>query len=210
MKFEQKRFRLTGVTPILGSSPMDKEIFSNYIATKGKTPEEKRRGQEDVDDVIDGMDKVTGFYRDHVTGNIILKDYQIKGFFKEAGKALKDSIGIGSIVSKIDNYVFITDRNISVTRDGEALSEVDGYLERPLRGETAQGPRVSLAKSEMINEGWVLEFTVKVLENKATAKSVALSMDVIEEFLSYGELKGLLQWRNGGYGSFTFEEIPME
>lgn len=210
MKFEEKRFRLTGLTPLLGSSPMNKEIFSNYIATKGKTPEEKQRGAEDVDDVVDGMDKVTGFYRDHKTGNIILKDYQIKGFFKEAGKALKDSIGIGSVVSKVDNYVFITDRSIALMRDGKPITDIDDYLERPLRGETAQGPRVSLAKSEMINEGWVLEFTVKVLQNKATAKSCALTMSIIEEFLEYGELKGLLQWRNGGYGSFTFEEVPIE
>lgn len=210
MKYEVKRFKLTGTSPLLGSSPMNKQIYSDYIASKGKTEEEKKRGREDVEDIIDGMDKVTGFYRDHETGNIILKAYQIKGFFKEAAKSLKDSIGIASTTSKIDNYVFITEANIPITRCGEVISAPDSYLERPLRGETAQGPRVSLAKSEMIDEGWEVEFTVKVLFNNKTAKSVALDMSVLEQLLEYGQFKGLLQWRNGGYGSFTFEELPLE
>lgn len=34
-----------------------------------------------------------------------------------------------------------------------------------------------------------------------------VDMNVIRELLSYGELKGLLQWRNGGYGRFVYEEI---
>lgn len=32
-------------------------------------------------------------------------------------------------------------------------------------------------------------------------------MGVVEEMLAYGQFKGLLQWRNAGYGSFTVEEI---
>lgn len=207
IKYEEKRFRLTGISPLLGSSPMNKQIFTDYIATKGKTTEEKARGKDDAEDIVDSNDKVTGFYRDRETGNIILKPYQIKGFLKEAAKSLKDSIGLASTTSKIDNLVFIMDKVIPVTRNGQPITAPDDYLERPLRGETAQGPRVSLAKSEMIEEGWQVEFTARVLSNKGSAKSVPLTMEVFEQFLEYGELKGLLQWRNGGYGSFTFEEI---
>lgn len=207
IKYEEKRFRLTGISPLLGSSPMNKQIFTDYIATKGKTAEEKARGKDDAEDIVDSNDKVTGFYRDRETGNIILKPYQIKGFLKEAAKSLKDSIGLASTTSKIDNLVFIMDKVIPVTRNGQPITAPDDYLERPLRGETAQGPRVSLAKSEMIEEGWQVEFTARVLSNKGSAKSVPLTMEVFEQFLEYGELKGLLQWRNGGYGSFTFEEI---
>lgn len=206
MKVEEKKFRLVGLQPLLGGVALDKEIFTKYIATKARDFE-KENAKEDVENVIDENEKVTGFYRDVETGNVIIKGYQIKGFMKEAAKALKDQLGLASCVSKIDNFVFIAEDNIPVMRGGEWIKQPDNFLERPLRGETPQGPRVSLAKSEQICGDWYIDITVKVIENKKTAKSIALDMGVIEELLSYGQFKGLLQWRNAGYGSFRIEEI---
>lgn len=207
MKIVTKKFRLTGIQPILGGVSLDKEIYTKYLATKCKTETEKAAAQLDVENVENTEDKVTGFYRDVETGNVILKGYQVKGFFKEASKALKDQLGLTAYVSKIDNLVFIEEANIPLMRDGKWVENIDGFLERPLRGETAQGPRVSLAKSEMVECDWYIDITVKVIENKKTAKSVEMSMDIIEELLEYGALKGLLQWRNAGYGSFSTEEL---
>ena len=206
MRVEEKKFRLVGLQPLLGGVALDKEIFTKYIATKARDFE-KENAKEDVENVIDENEKVTGFYRDVETGNVIIKGYQIKGFMKEAAKALKDQLGLASCVSKIDNFVFIAEDNIPVMRGGEWIKQPDNFLERPLRGETPQGPRVSLAKSEQICGDWYIDITVKVIENKKTAKSIALDMGVIEELLSYGQFKGLLQWRNAGYGSFRIEEI---
>lgn len=206
MKVEEKKFRLVGLQPLLGGVALDKEIFTKYIATKARDFE-KENAKEDVENVIDENEKVTGFYRDVDTGNVIIKGYQIKGFMKEAAKALKDQLGLASCVSKIDNFVFIAEDNIPVMRGGEWIKQPDNFLERPLRGETPQGPRVSLAKSEQVCGDWYIDITVKVIENKKTAKSVALDMGVVEELLSYGQFKGLLQWRNAGYGSFRIEEI---
>lgn len=199
MKMEKLEVTIKGKQPILGSVSLDKEIFTKYIASKAKD-NEKEKANADVENVIDGAEKTTGFYRDS-KGRPIIKAYQIKGFMKESCKALKDQLGICSCVSKIDNFVFFVEDNINFKCNGKVVKDITGYLERPLRGETAQGPRVSLAKSERIDD-WELTFTIKVLENKKTAKSVALTMDVVKEILSYGELKGLLQWRNAGYGSF--------
>lgn len=206
MKFETMKVRLTGIEGMLGSTPMNKQIYSEYIATKAKTAKQKSDAEADEENVMESDEKgITGFYRDD-DGDIILKAYQVKGFFKEAAKALKDQLSLASCVSKIDNYVFIDERNIKVLdARGIPLKSPHDYLERPLRGETAQGPRVSLAKSEFINEGWQMEFTIKVLENKKTAKSVSMSMDVVKQLLDYGSLKGLLQWRNAGYGTFEYE-----
>ena len=103
--------------------------------------------------------------------------------------------------------MFINETNIPIYRDGKRVEDVDGMLERPLRAETAQGPRVALARSEKIDEGWELEFTIRVVENAGTAKSAPIDLDVIKELLSYGELKGLLQWRNAGFGSFKYEVL---
>lgn len=147
MNFEEKKFRLVGLMPILGSVALDKEVFTKYIASKAKTESELDKALGDVENVADSLDKVTGFYKDVKTGNVILKGYQIKGFLKESAKALKSQLGLSSCVSKIDNFVFIKEANIPLMRDEKWIETPDGYLERPLRGETAQGPRVSIAKS---------------------------------------------------------------
>lgn len=74
-----------------------------------------------------------------------------------------------------------------------------GSCQRPLRGQTAQGERISLANSETIPEGATIEFTVKCL--------VDSYIDVVREWLDYGELRGMGQWRNSGKGRFKWEEV---
>lgn len=210
MKYTEQKFKLTGTSPILGSIAMDKKVFTEYLAMRGKSPEEREKALNDVDNVPEGGEaaenKATGFYRDE-DGNFILKEYQVKGFLKEAARCLKDQLGLVAPVSKIDNYVFIRETNLTIhTKSGETVTSADAILDRPLRAMTAQGPRVALAYSEMVND-WSIEFTLRVLQNEGSKKSVAMTMDVIEELLDYGCLKGLLQWRNGGYGKFTYEKI---
>lgn len=205
MKYSELRVHIKGTDGILGSQPSDKEIYSNFIKSKCKTSEEAERASEDVDGILEADEKgVTGFFRNE-NGEIILKGYQIKGFLKEAGNVLKDQLGIAAAKSKIDNLVFVMERDIPITRNGKTIKEPDKFFERPLRGETAQGPRVFLAKSEYLEKGWEAEFTIRILENKSTKRSEAFSVDIIESILDYGELKGLLQWRNAMYGAFTYE-----
>lgn len=215
MVITKETYRLVGRESLLGSISLDNEIFKEHIATKGKTDEEVERAKKDAENVIAPDDEeqrpVTGFYRDVETGNLIMKAYQVKGFFKEACKALKDQLGIASCVSKVDNFVFIEQSNIPIMRDGEWVQKADSFLERSLRGETARGPRISIAKSEQVEGKWYIDITVSVVENKKTAKSIAMSMNVIEELLMYGKLKGLLQWRNAGHGSFdTYKKVGDE
>lgn len=210
MKYTEQKFKLTGTSPILGSIAMDKKVFTEYLATKGKTEEEKSKAMADVDNVPEGEEvvenKATGFYRDE-DGNFILKEYQVKGFLKEAARCLKDQLHLVAPVSKIDNFVFIQETNLIIyTSTGDTITQSDAILDRPLRAMTAQGPRVALAFSEMLND-WSIEFTLRVIQNEGSKKSAAMTMDVIEELLDYGSLKGLLQWRNGGYGKFTYEAI---
>lgn len=213
MNMEITKFRLKGKTPLLGSICMDEKTYEEYLATKAKTDAERARAADDIKNVKsaeeDENPKATAFYKDEETNNIILKGYQIKGFLKEAAKALKDQIGLASYVSKIDNLVFIDEVNIPLMRNGEWVEHPDGMLERPLRASTAQGPRVALATSEVVYAPWYLDITVKVLQNSKTAKSAALTMDVVKQLLDYGALKGLLQWRNGGYGSFDTEVLEV-
>lgn len=207
MKYVEKKFRLTGTDSLLGSSPSSKEIFSTFLVDKTKTTAERNAAREDVDNIIENDEKgTTIFYRDK-NGGLILKGYHIKGFLKEAAKALKDQVNLKSYLSKVDTYVFVMEKNIPIMRDGEQIMKPDGYLERPLRCETAQGPRVALSKSEEILDPWYVDVTIRVVENAGTAKSAPIDMDMIEGFLDYGVMKGLLQWRNAGHGSFEWEEL---
>lgn len=61
-----------------------------------------------------------------------------------------------------------------------------------------QGERICLANSEVISEGAWFECRIKYPDQYDA---------VVREWLDYGEFKGLGQWRNGGFGRFTWEEI---
>ena len=69
--------------------------------------------------------------------------------------------------------------------------------QRPLRAQTAQGERNSLASSEEIAAGAKLEFSILVMSDDL--------VPAVKEWLSYGKLRGLGQWRNSGKGRFLCE-----
>ena len=97
----------------------------------------------------------------------------------------------------IDGLIFVEERRIPIEFNGEL-----GNCQRPLRAQTAQGERVALAESEMAPAGSTLTFTITTLEDGL--------MPAIEEWLRYGRLRGLGQWRNSGMGRFQFEALPAE
>ena len=201
---KQKTYRLKGLTRILGSQPADPEVRTNYIAHKAA---DQKRGEEENSKLPIDMDKqnLTVFLRDN--GAVCVCDYIIKGFLKEAITVLKAHVGVANGKSKIDNQILIEPAYLHFWRDGEELDVADGDFERPLRAMTMQGPRVSVVASEYLDAGWELTFTLTLVEGCETAKSKALTFDVIEECLNYGQIKGLGQWRNAQNGRFTWEEV---
>ena len=202
---ESRTYKITGITPILGSCPADPEVYTNYVAnkiSKEDASEEAKMLPENLEEK--GM---TGFMR-YSNGGLAVHNHVIKGFLKEALRTLKDQLGLKATDGKVDNLVFIHPYYITF-RDskGELYKEADAYNERPLRATTMQGPRTSLAKSEQLDESWTLEFTVTLVTNGGTKASKALTWESIETALDYGELKGLGQWRNASYGCFTWERV---
>ena len=73
-----------------------------------------------------------------------------------------------------------------------------GVLERPLRAETMQGPRVTLASSEMVPANTYFDCTLTVLAPEI------ITEDLLREWLDYGQFMGFGQWRGGGNGVFKF------
>lgn len=206
-------YELTFTEAVLGSKPSNDEVFSDYIAANkqdGVDPEELEAAKAAQERVKESM---TVFHRmeDNVTP--MVWNYQIKGLAKESCGALRrveDTLSskIASYKTIVDTLIFVAPRKIPlVLPEGGKV----GVLERPLRAETMQGPRVALAKSETVPAGTKLTFTVTFMANRVgkAEKSVNLK-EVFEEWLDYGELHGFGQWRGGGHGTFTWKELKTE
>ncbi len=195
---EQIKVRLTFTEPILGTSPANEEIYREFIGSKAPDA-------ATVDDEVEaiGVDAVvekgmTVFPR-MTDGTPFLYDYQIKGIFKDTCGGLRkvpkmESGKIKAYKKEIDKLIFPEPRRIPINFTGEILE-----CQRPIRAQTAQGERVSLAISEEIPAGATVEFTI-----------VCLSPDhvkAVREWLDYGKFSGIGQWRNSGKGRFSWEEI---
>jgi len=198
------RVKLTFTDSILGGRPGKKELLRDYIASKApdaETREEEvaRRGVDAVTE--DGM---TIFEKTEDGAPYILA-YHIKGFLKDAmsmlSKAGKDGYPGGKACAGLKAYKKAVDGLIFVSPDIIPLQMPDelGTCERPLRAQTAQGERVSIAKSEEAHKTTQIEFEI-------TCISPSLEK-AVRECLDYGELRGIGQWRNAGHGRFKWEEI---
>lgn len=187
------------IQPVLGTIPKDKNVYENFIMDQAKNKMEADRAAEDVDRVPEEVESRgwTGFYEDE-QGRPILMDYQFKGFLKNAGNVIKGAVKVKNLRSHIEQTVFVNPRSIVLA------AKPDDVLERPLRAMTMQGPRVSLVRSDMIFPGREYGFKLQVLEGSVVTESV------LRDVLSYGELSGLLQWRNGGYGRFKVISFEKE
>lgn len=198
---KELRVRITFFEELLGTASNDKDIHKEFIASKA--PDAPSREEEvaavGVNEVVEKS--MTVFPRDK-DGNPIMWDYQVKGFFKDTCGMLRKVTGsksskIKAYKKEIDELIFVNERQIPIKFDGEI-----GSCQRPLRGQTAQGERISLANSETIPSGATIEFTVKCL--------IDSYVDVVREWFDYGELRGMGQWRNSGKGRFFWDELDSE
>ena len=187
---ETKRVEIELLTEMLGTVTKDPEVYKTFIESKKPkdVTEEEYLTVEKIEEK--GW---TGFHRDEE--GIFIFNYMIKGFLKHSGNVLKDNLKIKNLRSKIDDYLFVSPRKIRIN------GEVEGIIERPLRAMTMQGPRVTLARSDFLKIGTILDFEISLIENKE------INWKVIELLLDYGKFMGLGQFRNGGYGQFIWKFI---
>ena len=178
------KIKFTFIDPVLGSQSGDPEIASNFVAAKTGV---ERQLDESVP--VD-LTKTTMFYRDS-DGNPCLMNYQVKGALKNAGKVLngRNFAKVKALRSKVENDLFISTRIVRLhVPEGKGIT----YCERPLRAETAQGPRVALARSEELPEGTWFEVELEVLPGSDISKEVLLDL------LDYLYYEGIGQWRSSG------------
>ena len=206
---KKMKVKLTFKESVLGTSPNNAEIYREFIGSK--SPDAASIEDEVASLGADAVtEKGTTVFPRLEDGTPFLYDYQVKGFFKdtcgalsrvvvkdEKGKkktALNESGKLTAYKKTIDGLIFVQPRKIPFENYGEI-----GLLQRPLRAQTAQGERISLACSEEIPAGATVTFDILMLSDEHEA--------AVREWLDYGELRGIGQWRNASHGQFTWEEI---
>jgi hypothetical protein len=195
------KVKLTLIEEALGTKAANKQVFADFIASKA--PDDDKR-KEELDTAEHREEAGTTIF--HTQGGIPgIWDYQVKGFFKDACGAMnrfdKEARNglekLAAYKTKIDGCIFVFPRFIPfILPEGGEI----GLCERPLRADTAQGPRVSLVRSETVPPGSAVEFSLQIL-----AKDL---LPYVMAWLAYGELRGLGQWRNSGKGRFSAEILP--
>lgn len=193
------KIKLTFLEEMLGTSNANPELHREFIASKSADAEkiEEELSTLHVEDLE--QKATTIFPKDD--GKPFIYDYMIRGYFKEVCGALRKlstsrSAKLTSYKKVIDGLVFVEPRKIFITMpEGGVI----GYCQRPLRAQTAQGERISLAMSETIPAGSTIEFQVMLLDDGMEK--------TVKEWMDYGVLKGLGQWRNSGKGKFKYETI---
>lgn len=176
---------------MLGTVPKSPEIYKSYIASKAA---DLGLAEEEVATVESLEEKGwTGFHRDE-RGPFVY-NYLVKGFLCESARTLKQWGNLKQLQDKFKRYVFVTPRRIRIP-------EPAGVLERPLRAQTAQGPRVALTRSDYVEAGAVIRFKLEVLD------VAGITEGCLKDVLSYGSRLGLGQWRSGSYG--TFDVLKLE
>lgn len=197
------KVKLTFTEGILGTCPNDEDIYKRFIVDKGKSngaeiSENMEIEELDALPVDEQIEKGMTVFPRTEDGKPFLYDYQVKGFFKDTCGMLKKVPGthsskVKAFKKEIDGLVFPQPRKI-IFENAEL-----GICQRPLRAQTMQGERVALAMSEEIQAGATITFEIKYYLDSYK--------DLIKEWLDYGEVRGIGQWRNSGKGRFTWEEI---
>lgn len=201
------KVKLELLEPMLGTTPALKSIWQNHIATKqakslkkqGKTEEEIQTELAELLEGVPGDEEMleaglTTFLKDE-TGYYVT-DYFVEGFLKSAALVMREWGNLKQLRSKVRQDLQVTPRRIYVAKPDAQLE----IIERPLRAKTAQGERVSIARSHAIPAGTILDFQIRSWKGTITKTCLA-------EILEYGQKEGLGQWRGGGYGRFAVVEL---
>jgi hypothetical protein len=157
----------------------------------------------------------TVFFWDKESNKPCIGDHMIYGFLKSATESICRTVrspkrgtvlqSISYTQSLINQHVRCETNFISFDQDVKRKENGDSFfLQRSLRAMTAQGPRISLAKSEVVPAGAKLRFKLNVMEGSPIEK------EVLCKLFDCGQFFGLGQWRNAGYGLFVYELMEVK
>jgi len=190
---ETFKVELEFTEPLLGTLPGDEKLAEEYVTSKH--PEGLQK--EEQESLPGEIKKSSSYFARDGRDKPILWDYQIKGFFKDVCSMMQRVAKIDDLKAHkkiIDGLIFVAPRQIELKLSGELT-----FTERPLRVSTPKGDRTALARSETAPAGTKIQ--IKIILLKPDLKKY------IVNWLDYGILLGLGQWRNSGMGRFNWRSI---
>lgn len=179
--------------PLLGTLPGDEKLAEEYVTSKHPEGVQK----EEQESLPEEVKKSSSFFARDSREKPIMWDYQIKGFFKDACSMMQRVAKVDDLKAHkkiIDGLVFVSPRQIELKLSGELT-----FTERPLRVSTPKGDRTALARSETAPAGTKIQIEIILL--KPDLKKYIIN------WLDYGILRGLGQWRNSGMGRFKWRML---
>ena len=197
------RVKLTFIKSVLGTCPNNADLYREFIGSKA--PDAERVEDEVAALGVDAVaEKGTTIFPRDSKGRPFLWAYQVKGFFKGSAGHMNTNDPNSKLTAykkKIDGGLFVWASHVE---EGNELDMIpfENYgditlLQRPLRAQTMQGERVSLACSEEIQKGASITFDVEC-ENEAL-------VPYVKKWLDFGLRNGIGQWRNSWHGAFRWE-----
>jgi len=202
---ESYQIKIKFESDLLGTVGKNPKVYEAYVAGKAKPALTETQLEEELSTLPEIEEKGwTGFHQEE--GNPFFYNYWVSGLFTSACQMMRhvpksESKKLTNFKSYIKGMIFAEPRRIKIIRPDTAKEMT--CLERPLRGMTAQGPRITLTRSDICEIGSTSEFTIRVFPGKITEK-------MIREWLDYGFYKGFGQWRNGGYGRISYEMTSLK
>lgn len=191
------KLRITFTEEVLGTASANPDLVRDYIASK--RPEGVDPAEIEAIPALDAeiQKAMTVFAREN--GQPILWDYQVRGMFKDSCASLARISGTASnkltaFRKVIDGSIFVNPRKLFLVLPTGCKV---GICERPLRAQTPQGERIALARSETCPEGTYFDCEVVLLAGKK-------HLSLLTEWLNYGALRGLGQWRGSGKGRLKY------
>lgn len=204
---DRYKVKLTFTEQLLGTVPLDKKVYVEHgpgalgVDAGALTADEL---DEELATIIEPEEEEKSWTGFHTLDNQpFLYSYVIGGFFKETCSALRRdaqwlSKKLRAHKKVIDGLLFVEPRKLMLDLHGQQVDKSENFPnKRPLRGQTALGERISIARSHSCPPGTTVEFTLLILGQITEA--------LLDEWLDYGSFKGLGCWRNASWGRFTYE-----
>ena len=228
---KEMRVRLTFQKSVLGTAPKNEDIYRDFIGSKAPDAQTLEEEIAALGAEIAAEKGMTVFLRDLENGETpCLKDYHIKGFFKDACSMLarlqKAQDAAADDGEEAEEQPEAEEKPKKKAKKAKAATTESGKLKAykkiidglvfiepeyiPLRfdGEptVCQRPlRAQTAQGERVALA-MSEQVPKGTTCEFTIQIFDASLEkAVIEWLDYGAFRGIGQWRNSGKGRFTYE-----
>ena len=198
------KYEITFNEPLLGTLSGNKEIAEEFIISKHPDGHSEEESENCPEEELEKSSTI--FARDGDRPH--LWDYQFKGFFKEACEQMINSdtmtkeelkgLRLTQYLYKktIDKQVFVMPRKVYLVLPKNASTKL-AFIERPLKAQTMRGERICLARSESAPPETTVNIEILCLNKKLKP--------FIKQWLNFGALSGMGQWRSSGMGRFSWK-----